>query len=173
MRNLDNGQTSKIRKSLGKLAIMYNYQRSFHVASISSQFVMKLITKIRFWLYTRRRQIVLLILIFCAVFITSRIYIEITSASHDHTTDLRNGPIKHPLTVKDSFRKAKISQKTNLLFLKTHKCGTSTLFGSFLVAAVRKKMNLLMKPNGNFIHNDVPHLAGILPPRPGPNCYNT
>ena len=58
--------------------------------------------------------------------------------------------------------------KKNLMFIRTHKCGTSTLVNIFYLFGVRRRLSFVMKPNMNAL----PDLqAPSLPPRPG-SSYN-
>ena len=40
-----------------------------------------------------------------------------------------------------------VSIKKNLMFLKTHKCGTSSLVNIFYLRGVRKKLNFVVQPD--------------------------
>ena len=39
--------------------------------------------------------------------------------------------------------------KKNLMFIKTHKCGTSTLVDTFYLFGVRRKLNFVLNPNSH------------------------
>lgn len=44
-----------------------------------------------------------------------------------------------------------VSQKKNLMFLKTHKCGTSSLVNVFYLRGVRKKLNFVIQPDKHLL----------------------
>ena len=44
-----------------------------------------------------------------------------------------------------------VSQKKNLMFLKTHKCGTSSLVNVFYLRGVRKKLNFVIQPDRHLL----------------------
>ena len=46
------------------------------------------------------------------------------------------------------------SLKKNLMFVKTHKCGTSTLVDVFYLLGVRRRLNFVMHPNKHKIKVD-------------------
>ncbi|XP_063688821.1 galactosylceramide sulfotransferase-like [Bolinopsis microptera] len=62
-----------------------------------------------------------------------------------------------------------ISIKKNLMFIRTHKCGTSTLVDVFYLRGVRKRLNFFMVPYERDI-NTLDYRS-LLPPRPG-SVYN-
>ena len=45
-----------------------------------------------------------------------------------------------------------VSIKKNLMFLKTHKCGTSSLVNIFYLRGVRKKLNFVVQPDQHQLH---------------------
>ncbi|XP_063689082.1 galactosylceramide sulfotransferase-like [Bolinopsis microptera] len=63
-----------------------------------------------------------------------------------------------------------ISIKNNLMFIKTHKCGTSTVTDVFYLRGVRKRLNFVLVPYKTDI-NTVVDYRHLLPPRPG-SVYN-
>ena len=52
-------------------------------------------------------------------------------------------------------------RRDNLMFVKTHKCATTTLVSMFYLNGVRKRLNLAMTPYGHFLRGK------LLAPRPG------
>lgn len=58
-----------------------------------------------------------------------------TSGKFENRTDL-GGPIR----------------KENLMFVKTHKCGTSTLVNLFYLLGIRKRLNFVMHPYTHELH---------------------
>ena len=53
-------------------------------------------------------------------------------------------------TVTQKAKKGSNGGKTNLMFIKTHKCGTSTLVNPFYLKGVRHRLNFV-------IHNTISH----------------
>ena len=65
------------------------------------------------------------------------------------------------------------STKYNLMFLKTHKTGTSTLVNVFYLYGIRRKLNFVLKPYNHWlgeISEDI-RVKNLLQPRPG-GCWN-
>ena len=63
----------------------------------------------------------------------------ISSTESEHQNFLHSD---HPVSV---------SQKKNLMFLKTHKCGTSSLVNVFYLRGVRKKLNFVIQPDKHLL----------------------
>ena len=56
----------------------------------------------------------------------------------------------------------------NLMFIKTHKTGSSTLGGMFYLYGIKRRLNFVLKPFKNTLNNLPEHKLGeLLKPRPG------
>ncbi|XP_063683618.1 galactosylceramide sulfotransferase-like isoform X2 [Bolinopsis microptera] len=99
------------------------------------------------------------------------------SVSDDVVSDTSENVIS-TLTDSDQLFKSKVRPnsshseqiliKKNLMFIKTHKCGTSTIVDVFYLRGVRRRLNFVMNPYQHNLKNLDGHL---LPPRPG-SVYN-
>ncbi|XP_063684643.1 galactosylceramide sulfotransferase-like isoform X2 [Bolinopsis microptera] len=67
------------------------------------------------------------------------------------------------------------TNKRNLMFIKTHKCGTSSLVNTFYLMGVRSRLNFVVQqsdhPHTLALNIDPAKMRPLLPPRPG-TVYN-
>ena len=94
----------------------------------------------------------LLIILILTIFVLIELYErEGNSSANVAMTDLQNASIKN-----------------NLMFIKTHKTGSSTLGGLFYLYGIKKKFNFVLFPYTNGLGDiEVKDIDRLLPPRNG------